>query len=303
MCPATQTDWMIYTVVPVYVLIISVLGIVLNILVLLVFWIRKKAWTVPEIYLFNMAAADLLLTSFLPFWAVNVSNKFIWSFGSHLCRIVNVCIVMNSNCSIYFLVLVSIDRFLALVHPLTRDRVCKRTYAKLSCLLVWCFGFLLSVPTLMCRKVKHYPEQNATSCIFNCSEAVYITTESIMTVFGFIIPAVIISYCTVKIVHALQKPLEGVKIKTMEHKATILVLVVLVAFLVCWVPFHIVRMIELLLRTEIIPGNDSCEVVRIFDICTHIFVYFAFFNSVLNPIIYITIGRSVMQSKILEGQS
>uniref|UniRef100_A0A673C759 Bradykinin receptor B2 n=1 Tax=Sphaeramia orbicularis TaxID=375764 RepID=A0A673C759_9TELE len=288
-CPETETDQMIYTVVPVYVLIISVLGIVLNILVLLVFWLHKKACTVPEIYLSNMAAADLLLMCFMPFWAVTIANKYNWFFGPHMCRLVNLCIVVNATCSIYFLVLVSIDRFLALAHPLIRSRKC----AQLGCVLVWCFGLILGIPTLICRKVKDYPETNSSECSFGCSPNVFYTNEGLQTVFGFIIPVAIISCCTVKIIQALKnRPVEGARIQKVEHKATFLVLVVLVAFLICWVPFHIMRMIEIFLRTGIIPGNSSCEVVRVFDICMHTFNYFAFFNSVLNPILYVIVGKN-----------
>nr|XP_013876381.1 PREDICTED: B2 bradykinin receptor-like [Austrofundulus limnaeus] len=80
----------------------------------MVFCLHKKACTTPEIYLSNMAAADLVLVSFLPFWAVFVSNHFHWTFGDAMCKIINMIIIMNSFCSIYFLVLVSIDRYLAL---------------------------------------------------------------------------------------------------------------------------------------------------------------------------------------------
>uniref|UniRef100_A0A673C3A6 Bradykinin receptor B2 n=1 Tax=Sphaeramia orbicularis TaxID=375764 RepID=A0A673C3A6_9TELE len=267
--PVTQKiDQMIYTVVPVYLLIISVLGIVLNILVLLVFWLHKNPCTEPEIYLSNMAAADLLLMCFLLFWAATVANKYNWFFGALMCQMVNFCIVVNANCSIYFLVLVSIDRFLALVHPLSNDRIRSRKCARLGCVLVWCFGLSLGIPTLMCRKV-------------------------VKTMFGFIIPVAIISYCTVKIIQALKnRSVESARIQKMEHKATFLVLVVLGAFLICWAPFQTLRIIENFLRTGIIPGNSSCEVVRVFDICMHTFNYLAFFNSVLNPILYVIVGKN-----------
>ncbi|XP_029983394.1 B2 bradykinin receptor-like isoform X2 [Sphaeramia orbicularis] len=292
-CPETEIDQMIYTVVPVYLLIISVLGIVLNILVLLVFWLHKNPCTEPEIYLSNMAAADLLLMCFLLFWAATVANKYNWFFGALMCQMVNFCIVVNANCSIYFLVLVSIDRFLALVHPLSNDRIRSRKCARLGCVLVWCFGLSLGIPTLMCRKVKDYPQFNFSSCSFDCSETVFYTNEVVKTMFGFIIPVAIISYCTVKIIQALKnRSVESARIQKMEHKATFLVLVVLGAFLICWAPFQTLRIIENFLRTGIIPGNSSCEVVRVFDICMHTFNYLAFFNSVLNPILYVIVGKN-----------
>ncbi|KAK7877103.1 hypothetical protein WMY93_032183 [Mugilogobius chulae] len=60
-----DTSW-----VPPYIYTISALGILLNLLVLLVFLLHKKKCTATEIYLSNMATADLILVTFLPFWGV-----------------------------------------------------------------------------------------------------------------------------------------------------------------------------------------------------------------------------------------
>lgn len=111
-CSQIETEEWINTVVPVYILIISALGFVLNVFVL----IHKKPCTVAEIYLSNLAAADLLLL------AVNVSNRFDWPFGQFLCKVFNPGINMNTYCSIYFFVLVSIDCYVAVVHTMSHNR-------------------------------------------------------------------------------------------------------------------------------------------------------------------------------------
>ncbi|XP_032356600.1 B2 bradykinin receptor isoform X3 [Etheostoma spectabile] len=58
--PAEFKDWH-SSVVPACMLLTSVLGIVMNLFVLMVFCFHKKACTVAEIYLSNLAAADLFL--------------------------------------------------------------------------------------------------------------------------------------------------------------------------------------------------------------------------------------------------
>ncbi|XP_034714822.1 B2 bradykinin receptor-like isoform X2 [Etheostoma cragini] len=62
--PAVFKEWQ-STVVPACMLLISVLGIVMNLFVLTVFCFHKKACTVAEIYLSNLAAADLFLMAAL----------------------------------------------------------------------------------------------------------------------------------------------------------------------------------------------------------------------------------------------
>ncbi|XP_013876380.1 B2 bradykinin receptor-like, partial [Austrofundulus limnaeus] len=266
-------------------LLISVLGIVLNVFVLMVFCLHKKACTTPEIYLSNMAAADLVLVSFLPFWANYISNYYNWIFGEVMCKIAKMIIIMNSFCSIYFLVLVSIDRYLALVHPLSFKRIRTPFFAKLGCLLVWILGFSFGVPTFIFRKVVKNYDKNICTTV-NLSYTTVFTSQSLNLAFGFIVPVSIIVFCTVKIIKILRsRPMEGVNAKKTEQKATTLVLAVLLAFLICWVPYHLLGISVLLPITE-------CSTRKVFYICGQIFSYLAYFNSVLNPILYIIVGKN-----------
>ncbi|XP_071388665.1 B2 bradykinin receptor-like [Centroberyx affinis] len=290
-CPhAYAWDWL-ETMQPVYILAISVLGILGNVFVLLVFCLHKKACTVAEIYLGNLAAADLVLVSCLPFWAVNVANNFNWPFGVFMCRLVNLGIKMNVYCSIYFLVLVSIDRYVALVHTMSHGRMRRPKYAKLACLLVWGFGLLLGVPTFIFRAVEYFPEYKVSACYLDYpSKTIGLVCDGMLTFLSFIIPVSIISYCTIKIIQALKKQaVERFNAENTERKATLLVLAVLLAFLICWVPFHLVAILDVLQRAGFLKG---CDIITALEICNQIFSYLAFFNSVLNPILYVIVGKN-----------
>uniref|UniRef100_A0A3P8TFR3 B1 bradykinin receptor n=1 Tax=Amphiprion percula TaxID=161767 RepID=A0A3P8TFR3_AMPPE len=286
-CRYDENDW-IFTVIPVYILIISVLGIILNVFVLMVFWLHKKACTVAEIYLSNLAAADLFLVSMLPFWAVSLSERLNWPFGGPLCKLVPFSISMNGYCSIYILVLVSIDRYLTLVHPLTHERMRSPFCAKLACVVVWAVCFLLNVPVLIYREVEHYPEQNVSRCFLSYSDQTDKVVSILNVILNFVIPILIISFCTLKIIQALRNRLrESFSTQGKKHKATTLILAVLLAFLICWVPFHVFKILDLLSRYNIVGG---CE-FRL-GWFQQIFIFLAFFNSVLNPILYVCVGRN-----------
>ncbi|XP_022606494.1 B2 bradykinin receptor-like [Seriola dumerili] len=290
-CPE-QDDWQwLNTSQPVYILLISVLGIVFNMFVLMVFCLHKKPCTVAEIYLSNLAAADLVLVSCLPFWAVNISNGFNWPFGQFLCKLINLGIKMNVYCSLYFLILISIDRYVALVHTMSHGRMRRPKYAKLGCLLMWGFGLLLSVPTLVYREVKYFPEYNVHACFLNYpSHVIELLFDGLLIIFSFIIPISIISFCTIKIIQALKiQALERFSAEKTEQRATTLMLAVLLAFLICWLPFHVVTTLDVLLRAEVLGG---CQLSAVLEICNQIFTYLAFFNSVLNPILYVIVGKN-----------
>ncbi|XP_054909347.1 B2 bradykinin receptor-like [Poeciliopsis prolifica] len=270
-----------------YILSISVLGIVLNIFVLTVFVLHKKPCTVAEIYLSNLAAADLFLVSFLPFWAANVYHKFDWIFGLAMCKMVNVSILMNVYCSIYFVVLISIDRYLALVHPLSLEKMRRPKFAKICCVVVWILGLSLSIPKFINRKLA--PDKNITSCS-ELDETLLQATEWMILVLGFFIPISIIFFCTAKILKALRnRSIQGVKMRKKDQKANALVLAVLLAFLICWVPYHL-RSIPTWLYKARILAKCSSEIIQHF--CGQFFTYLAFFNSVANPILYVIVGRN-----------
>ncbi|CAK6980784.1 B1 bradykinin receptor-like [Scomber scombrus] len=272
------------------ILLISVLGIVLNTFVLMVYCLHKNAFTVPEIYLSNLAAADLVLVSCLPFWALNVIMRFDLAFGDAMCKLLILVINLNVCCSIYFLVLIVIDRYFALVHPLSSDRFRRPKYAKLGCLLVWGFGFLLAAPALIFRVITYDPQIKVTVCnVDNPSNAVYVLFKGILFV-RFILPFCIISYCTFKIIKALKsREMLGSNNRKAEHKATTLVLVVLVAFLICWVPYHVVKILQ---SIKVVIKPKGCNFSAILDIAGQTVTVFALFNSVLNPILYIIVGKN-----------
>lgn len=272
-------------------LFITLLGIVFNVFVLMVFCFHKKPCTVAEIYLGNLAAADLVLVSSLPFWAVSVSNGFNWPFGQFLCKAVNLGIKINAHCSIYFLVLVSIDRYLALVHTMSHGRVRRPKYAKLGCLLMWGLGLLLSAPTIIFREVEYIPEYDVTACFLKYpNQHVELVCDGLLIVFGFIVPISIISLCTLKIIQTLKiQTVERFSGEKTEQRATVLILSVLLAFLICWVPFHVVTAVDVLVKAEVLGG---CRLTTALDICNQIFTYLAFFNSVLNPILYVIVGKN-----------
>ncbi|XP_039459013.1 B2 bradykinin receptor-like isoform X2 [Oreochromis aureus] len=246
---------LIITLVPPYILVISVLGIIFNVYVLMVFCLHKKACNVAEIYLSNLAGADLVLVCCLPFWAENVRK--------------------------------SIDRYVALVHPLSHERIRRPFYAKLGCLFVWGLGLVFALPIFIYRKLEFKSQSNLTGCELDFNEHQYVAYEVITIIFSFIIPIIIISFCTVRIFQSLSNRLmEGLNTKKMEQKATTLILAVLLAFLICWVPFHVTKILDVLRYTRILKCNITQTIVQ------QVSVYFAFFNSVLNPILYVIAGKN-----------
>lgn len=291
-CPDTEWwGWLNATQAP-FLWVLFILAAVENIFVLSVFCLHKSSCTVAEIYLGNLAVADLILACGLPFWAITIANNFDWLFGEVLCRVVNTMIYMNLYSSICFLMLVSIDRYLALVKTMSMGRMRGVRWAKLYSLVIWGCTLLLSSPMLVFRTMMEYKDEghNVTACVISYPSRTWeVFTNVLLNLVGFLLPLSIITFCTVQIMQVLRNnEMQKFKEIQTERKATVLVLAVLLLFVVCWLPFQISTFLDTLLRLGVLSG---CWDEHIIDVITQISSYVAYSNSCLNPLVYVIVGK------------
>ncbi|XP_014397870.1 PREDICTED: uncharacterized protein LOC106726663 [Myotis brandtii] len=67
-----------------------------------------------DVYLLNMALADILFVLTLPFWAVTHATGQ-WVFSSALCKLVRGVYAVNFHCGMLLLACISLDRYVAIV--------------------------------------------------------------------------------------------------------------------------------------------------------------------------------------------
>ncbi|KAM8920833.1 B2 bradykinin receptor-like [Pelodytes ibericus] len=289
-CPLAESLNWIFTYQPIYMWVIFVLGFVENLFVICVFLLHKSHCTVAEIYLGNLAAADLLFVCGLPFWAIYISNGFYWPFGSFLCVLINALIQINLYGSIYFLLMVSIDRYLALVKTMSAGRMRRASCAKLNCLAIWVFAVFMSIPKVAFRRVKYIPDFDTTLCLIDTpSDNWHIASNILLILVGFLIPLCIISFCTIKIMNVLRNnSMQKFKEFNTEKKATLLVLAVLLLFIVCWLPFHFFTIFDTL---DYLKAFPKCALTHFIEVGNQISTYIGFSNSCINPLLYVMVGN------------
>ncbi|XP_012723234.3 B1 bradykinin receptor [Fundulus heteroclitus] len=287
-----STEWeMIQTIIPPYILALSLLGLLLNSFVLAVFVAHKDRLTVAEIYLSNLALADFLLLCGLPFWAMYILDEFNWSYGDALCKLTTSNIVINFYTSIYSLVMISVDRYLALVKTMKARWLRRTLYAKIMCFVLWLLGLFLSLPTIIHRKVKFFEEYNTTSCILDYAHgsAWKLAHQILMNVLGFMLPILFIVFSSWNIIRALARRKENAAFHDFnDAKATVLVYAVTLLFLLCWAPFQVFTLLDTLCDLEVLDVELWSHTL---DIGGQVSVYLAFLNSMLNPLLYVFSGQ------------
>ncbi|XP_069563235.1 B1 bradykinin receptor [Brachyistius frenatus] len=282
-----STVWEIIS--PLYIFTLSLLGLLFNSFVLGVFAAHKDRLTVAEIYLSNLALADFFLLCGLPFWAMYILNHFNWPYGDALCKIVNSILIINFYTSVYTLVMISIDRYLVLMKPMKARWLRRTLYAKVMCFLLWILELLLSIPTIVHRKVKFMEDFETVSCILYWivhGSSWKMAHQILLNVVGCILPVLIIVYSSVNIIKALAQRRESVGFH--EARVRVRVRAVTLLFLLLWGPFQVFTFLDTLCDVRVLDETLWSDTLAIGG---QLSSYLAFLNSALNPLLYVCSGQ------------
>ncbi|KAJ6660225.1 hypothetical protein lerEdw1_017925 [Lerista edwardsae] len=125
---------------------------------------RKKS--IPDIYICNLAVADLVHITGMPFLIHQWARGGEWVFGSPLCTIITSLDTCNQFACSAIMTVMSLDRYLALVQPfrLTSLRTRSKTIQVNLCL--WAISLLLVFPVWTYSKVITFKD-GLKSCAFD----------------------------------------------------------------------------------------------------------------------------------------
>lgn len=122
---------------------------------LLIFFSRyTKMKTATNIYIFNLALADALATSTLPFQSVNYLMG-TWPFGTILCKIVISIDYYNMFTSIFTLCTMSVDRYVAVCHPVKALDFRTPRNAKIVNVCNWILSSAIGLPVMFMATTKY----------------------------------------------------------------------------------------------------------------------------------------------------
>ncbi|XP_062255309.1 opioid receptor, delta 1b [Platichthys flesus] len=262
--------------------LICVVGLLGNVLVMYGVVRYTKMKTATNIYIFNLALADALSTSTLPFQ----SAKYLmstWPFGELLCKVVIGIDYYNMFTSIFTLTMMSVDRYIAVCHPVRALDFRTPAKAKLINVCIWILSSVVGVPVMIAAVTK-VTDKGATACTlrFPKPEWYWDTVMKICVfIFAFVVPVLVITICYGLMILRLKsvRLLSGSKEKDRNmRRITRMVLVVVAAFIICWTPIHIF----IIVKTMVDIDQKDPLVVASWHLC----IALGYTNSSLNPVLY-----------------
>ncbi|XP_026121170.1 C-C chemokine receptor type 5-like isoform X3 [Carassius auratus] len=276
--------------------LVFIIGFIGNGLVVWVLIRYRQKSNMTDVCLFNLALSDLLFLVSLPFWAHSAMDA--WIFGNFMCHFITGLFTLGQYGSIFFIVLMTLDRYVVIVHAhsiFSRNRSVKMGLVLAS--FVWMLSLFVSLPNIIFAKAKN--EQNIkVSCKSEFPEntAWMSFTYLKMNLLTLVIPLIIMSYCYSQIIPTL------LSIKSQKrHKVVKLILAVVAVYFLFWTPYNIVMFLMYLQKHEYLV---ACKWQTSLSLAMQWVETIAFCHCCLNPIIYAFAGQKFRRAvlKVLKEQ-
>uniref|UniRef100_A0A3P9BG60 G-protein coupled receptors family 1 profile domain-containing protein n=1 Tax=Maylandia zebra TaxID=106582 RepID=A0A3P9BG60_9CICH len=226
--------------------LVFILGFIGNGLVVCVLVKHRNQCNLTDICLFNLALSDLLFIFMLPFYShyVRVGQ---WTFGDFI--------------SIFFMVVMTLDRYMIIVHAHRVARYRTKRASIILTVLVWMLSLFVSLPDFIFRKAKEQ-ESQGVECDYPEESKVWECYDLFTTnVLGLVIPVLVMVGCYSRIIPTLMSMRTAKR-----HRIVKLIICIVVVFFLLWAPLSITV-------TEALAYTHCC----------------------LNPIIYAFVGEKFMR--------
>ncbi|XP_068602503.1 trace amine-associated receptor 13c-like [Brachionichthys hirsutus] len=285
---------------------ICTVTVILNMMVIISISHFKQLHTSTNLLLLSLGVSDFCVGLLIVFQIAHIDGCWFWE--DIVCVVYSVLGHVTTSASIETMVLISIDRYVAICHPLHYST--KVTIKRINVCICLCWMFSVLVHCLILKNNLEKPGR-FNSCVGQCVIILDYASGLADTILSFIIPVtvIVVLYMRVFVVavsqaRAMRSHVTSVTIKRSvkvtakksELKAAITLGVVVVVFLICVCPFFCVLLSG---QDAIVDPSSSAFILTLF-----------YFNSCLNPLIYALFYpwfrksiKLIVTLKILEADS
>uniref|UniRef100_A0A3Q2VG57 Growth hormone secretagogue receptor type 1 n=1 Tax=Haplochromis burtoni TaxID=8153 RepID=A0A3Q2VG57_HAPBU len=289
------------TVIYIPLMLFGLLG---NILTILVVWLRPHMRTSTYLYLSSMAVSDLLILLLLPLDLYKLWRPRPWPLGDLACKLTMFLSECCTFCTILHITFLSLERYLAVCWPITAKTVVtrRRTRAIIGCL--WLSAAVSAAPVLVMVGVEDGGGMDGSSnegrggetdkrecrCTHFAISSGLLSAMMILSNLYFLVPL-----CILGVVYSLIGRTLWLRPKSsrrdQSHRNTVKMLgVIVLAFVLCWLPFHVGRTIfslSLVFSDTYAPPDTHLYFLyylsQYFNLVSSVLFYL---SAAINPLLY-----------------
>nr|XP_055063166.1 trace amine-associated receptor 13c-like [Misgurnus anguillicaudatus] len=278
-CIKTKRSTHEYNIMYVFFSLLSVWTVFMNLLVIISVSHFKKLHTPTNMLILSLAVTDLLVgLIIMPLEAIRLIET-CWYFGDTICRLFLIIMGLLLITSLSNLVLIAVDRYVAVCHPLLYPQKITMTRTIIVICISWFCSSVYNISAVTTSSKSKY------TCHGECT---FITTFAltIMDVFlSFLFPCTIIitlylrifyvAHHQVKVINSLMRSgkhlTEGSVRRKSESKAALTLGIIMTVYLFCWIPYYTLNLTPNTIMTSV---------------TAYVILWMLYINSGLNPLIY-----------------
>ncbi|XP_066525618.1 cysteinyl leukotriene receptor 2-like [Hoplias malabaricus] len=256
------------SLMPGFFLGVLVVGLPLNLFSLCVFTRQLSKSNRSILFLHNLATADMSWLLALPFLVQYHLAGMQWSLGLVFCKGIRLFYHTYFYLSIFFVTCLSVDRYLAIVHPLRSPLLLSHRRAVILCVVVWLLAVVMSLPVAQLTYTSQCNHGNRTVC------AIYIFMDDIKqsllyslccSCLGFLFPFIALSYCYIRSVCRLLGRADP-RLRGVAWELG----VAMVMFGLFYLPYHISRNAAIMMTALDLQdwsGRETADLVFSLEMC------------------------------------
>ncbi|CAL8296398.1 unnamed protein product [Arctogadus glacialis] len=297
------------TAITVACTLLFLVGVVGNVMTILVVSKYRDMHTTTNLYLCSMAVSDLLIFLCMPPDLYRMWRYRPWRFGDALCKLFQFVSESCTYSTILSITALSVERYLAICFPLRAKALVTKRRVRALILLLWIVSLTSAGPVFVMVGVERdYVWGGSNESSLEREESAGDTRECKMTHYAvesglmgamvwlssvfFFMPVFCLTVLYGLIGRRLwQRHRENIMGSRVAHRdksnrQTIKMLVVVVfAFVLCWLPFHVGRYLQF--RSLDAP---SPMLSALSEYCSLVSVVLFYLSAAVNPILYNTMS-------------
>ncbi|XP_042200445.1 neuropeptide Y receptor Y8b [Callorhinchus milii] len=273
---------------------IMAMGLIGNVCLVYVITRQKEMHNVTNVLIANLSCSDIVMCAIcLPVTLIYTLMDH-WILGAALCKLTPFVQCMSVTVSISCLVLIALERHQLIINPTGWKPVVGHAY--LAVAVTWIVGCFISLPFMSFNILTDGPYKNISLALdtfadhFACieywpSESQRLAYTTCLLLFQYCLPLLLIFVCYFRIFLCLRRRRDMVeRPKDANHrlshskKINIMLLCIVAAFAVCWLP--------LMVFNTIFDWNHQAISVCLHNMIFSLSHLTAMFSTCVNPVMY-----------------
>ncbi|XP_072895072.1 growth hormone secretagogue receptor type 1-like [Hemitrygon akajei] len=282
----------ILTVVTTACVLLALIGISGNVLTILIVLKFKDMRTTTNFHLSSMALSDLFIFLCMPLDLYRMWKERPWIFGDLLCKLFQFVSESCTYSTILSITALSVERYFAICFPLQAKMVITKSRVKVLIFFLWSLAFACAGPifilvgvevengtdhllTSECKPTDYAHESGLLSTMVWVSTSFFFLPVFCLSVFYSLIGKKLWRQRRVDLASNISN-------REKSNKQTVKMLaVVIFAFVLCWLPFHIGRYLFSRASEE-----WSEHMYRVSQYCNLVSCVLFYLSAAINPILY-----------------